>query len=171
MALGQGKGTRTYLYISHGKIVMGTGNSKKYYTFIEGCIEGIYTKHSRFGDEDVVRWYIDIIDGEESYSICFPYGSGVFKSVVLSLASLEDFATDSSIRIQPYEKKGYTKVVVYADGQKLNWVENCLPPQDIITIGEKQIKDDTKQMEYISSLCAAIMERMKKNSIKQKKRK
>ena len=87
MALGQRQEQKTYLSITHGKVAQGTGAEKQYYTYIDGSIEAIYTKHSHFGGEDVVRWYIDMRDGEELYSLCLPYSSGVFKSIILSLAS------------------------------------------------------------------------------------
>ena len=164
MALGQRQEQKTYLSITHGKVAQGTGAEKQYYTYIDGSIEAIYTKHSHFGGEDVVRWYIDMRDGEELYSLCLPYSSGVFKSIILSLSSLEDLTNSTPVRIEPYEgRNGYTKVVVYADGVKLDWITKQLPPQEIVTVGGKQVKDDSKQMEYISSLCAKITERIKKN--------
>lgn len=163
MALGQRQEKKTYLSITHGKVAQGTGTERRYYAYIDGCIEAIYTRHSHFGGEDVVRWYIDMRDGEELYSLCLPYSSGVFKSIILSLASYENLTTSTPVRIDPYEgENGYTKVVVYADGIKLDWVTKQLPPQDIVTIGGRQIKDDTKQMEYISSLCSTIRERIRK---------
>ena len=92
-----------------------------------------------------------------------PYSSGVFKSIILSLASYENLTTSTPVRIEPYEgRNGYTKVVVYADGIKLDWITKQLPPQEIVTIGGRQVKDDTKQMEYISSLCTTIRERIRK---------
>ena len=165
MALGQGHERRTYLSINNGKVVQGTGAEKQYYTYIEGCIEAIYTRHSHFGGEDVVRWYIDIRDGEEFYSLCLPYSSGVFKSIILSLASCESLSTSTPVKIEPYEgRNGYTKVVVYANGIKLDWATKDIPPQDIVKIGGREVKDDTKQMEYISSFCLTIMERLRKNT-------
>ena len=164
MALGQRQERKTYLSITRGKVVQGTGGERQYYTYIDGCIEAIYTKHSYFGGEDVVRWYIDMRDGEELYSICLPYSSGVFKSIILSLSSLESLSSSTPVRIEPYEgRNGYTKVVVYAGGIKLDWITKQLPPQEIVTIGGKQVKDDSKQMELITSLCATITERIDKN--------
>lgn len=163
MALGQRQERKIYLSISHGKVVRGTGDSKQYYTSIDGHIEAIYTKHSNFGGEDVVRWFIDMRDGEELYSLCLPYSSGVFKSIILSLASKEELTSSTSVMIRPYEGgNGYTKVVVFADGEKLDWITKQLPPQETITLGGRQVKDDSKQMELITSLCSKIIERIKK---------
>ena len=165
MALGQHQQERkTYLSINHGKVVQGTGESKQLFSYVDGTIQAIYTKRSTFGSEVVTRWYIDLRDGAELYSLCLPYSSGVFKSIILSLAAYRELTASTPVRIEPYEgRNGYTKVVVYADGVKLDWITKQLPSQEIVTIGGKQVKDDSKQMEYISSLCATITERIKKN--------
>ena len=161
MALGQKLEKKIYLSINNGKVVQGTGENKQYYNYINGFIEAIYIKHSNFGGEKVARWFMDMRDGEELYSLCFPYSSGVFKSIILSLASLENLTTNTPVRIEPYKgRNGYNKVVVYADGIKLDWITKQIPQQEIVTIGGKQVKDDTKQMEYITYLCSMITERI-----------
>ena len=162
--LGQDNNQRkTYLTISHGKVVLGSGESKKLYSYVDGAIQAIYTKRSTFGNEVVTRWFIDMRDEGELYSLCLPYSSGVFKSIILSLASATDLTASTPVRIEPYEgRNGYTKVVVYVEGVKMDWVTKQLPPQELITIGGKQIKDDTKQMEFITSLCNQIGERLQR---------
>lgn len=152
---------KTYLSINHGKVVMGTGESRQLFSYVEGTIEAIYTKRSTFGREVVVRWFIDLRDGADLYSLCLPYSSGVFKSIILSLASHTELTASTPVKIEPYEgKNGFTKVVVYADGAKLDWIAKQIPPQEVVTVGGKQIKDDTKQMEYITSLVGAIRGRL-----------
>lgn len=164
MALGQTQERKTFLSITNGKVVQRTGGNKQYYSYIDGCIEAIYTKFSNFGGEDVERWYIDMRDGEELYSVCFNYSSGVFKSIILSLASFEDLSTTTPVRIEPYEgRNGYTKVLVYADGIKLDWITQQLPPQETTKIGGRKVKDDSKQMEFITSFCNTILERLSRN--------
>ena len=165
MALGQHQQeSKKYLSINHGKVVQGTGEGKQLFSYVDGTIQAIYTKRSTFGSEVVTRWYIDLRDGAELYSLCLPYSSGVFKSIILSLAAYRELTASTPVRIEPYEgRNGYTNVVVYADGVKLDWITKQLPSQEIVTIGGKQVKDDSKQMEYISSLCATITDRIKKN--------
>ena len=164
MALGQDYNKRkTYLSINHGKVIKGSGTSKEEYFYIEGYIEAIYTKRSTFGNEVVVRWFIDIRDGGELYSLCLPYSSGVFKSIILALASDEALTSSTPVRIEPYEgKNGYTKVVVYSDGVKLDWVVKQLPPQKSVTIGGKQVKDDSEQMNLIGAYVTNIVGRIAK---------
>lgn len=163
MALGTNTQTerKVYLSISHGKVTQGTGADKQTYSYVDGTIKTIYSKVSTFGNEVVNRWYIDLRDGEQLYSICLPYTSGVFKSIVLSLASCETLSPSTSVRIKPYEgKNGYTKVVVYADGAKLDWITKELPEQEVVQVGTRTIKDDSKQMEYICSLVSKVVERI-----------
>ena len=166
MALGQHQQERkTYLSINHGKVVQGTGESKQLFSYVDGNIEAIYTKRSTFGSEVVTRWYIDLRDGADLYSICLPYSSGVFKSIILALAAEQSLTASTLVRIEPYKgKNGYTKVVVYADGVKLDWIKKQLPPQDVLTIGGKQVKDDTRQMEFIESYVRLIQGRIEQNT-------
>lgn len=165
MALGQndnGK-RKIYLSINHGKVVKGSGAAREEYSYIDGTIEAIYTKRSTFGSEVVTRWFIEIRDGGELYSLCLPYSSGVFKSIILALASDEALNSSTPVRIEPYEgKNGYTKVVVYSDGVKLDWVVKQLPPQKSVTIGGKQVKDDSEQMNLIGSYVNNILSRIAK---------
>ena len=99
------------------------------------------------------------------YSLCLPYSSGVFKSIILSLAADRELTASTPVRIEPYEgRNGYTKVVVYASGVKLDWITKQLPPQETITIGGRQVKDDSKQMEFITSLVQTIQGRLNKNT-------
>ena len=164
MALGQDNNKRKiYLSINHGKVVKGSGVAKEEYSYIDGTIEAIYTKRSIFGNEEVERWFIDIRDGNELYSLCLPYSSGVFKSIVLALASDEALTSSTPVRIEPYEgKNGYTKVIVYSDGVKLDWITKQLPSQHTIKVGGKQVRDDSEQMKFICSIVDIIRKRITK---------
>lgn len=164
MALGQNDNRRKiYLSINHGKVIKGSGVAKEEYSYIDGTIEAIYTKRSTFGNEEVVRWFMDIRDGDELYSLCLPYSSGVFKSIVLALASDEALTSSTPVRIEPYEgRNGYTKVVVYSDGVKLDWITKQLPPQKTIKVGGKQIRDDSEQMKLICSFVDILRKRIAK---------
>lgn len=95
------------------------------------------------------------------------HSSGVFKSIILALASDEALSSSTPVRIEPYEgRNGYTKVVVYSEGVKLDWVTKQLPEQEVVLVGGKQVRDDSKQMELITSLCATIIERIAGNNKK-----
>ena len=164
MALGQtGEQNlkKTYLSITNGKIVYSSEKGNPiYYSYCDGVLEGIYQRERNFHGEKVVRWYIDLRDGEQIYSIYLPYGSGTFKSIVLALASEESLNSSTPIRIEPYERGGYTKIKVFADGVKLDWITKELPEVKEIEIGGRKVKDDSKRMEFIYSLCKTINERI-----------
>ena len=154
---------KTYLTINHGKVVQGSGEQRKLFSYVEGTLRNIYTKRSQFGKETVVRWFIELEDGAELYSLCLPYSSGVFKSIILSLAGYETLTASTLVRIEPYEgSNGYTKVVVSLDGVKCDWITKQLPPKQTVTIGGRTVTDDTKQMELIISFVDKVKERIRK---------
>ena len=154
---------KTYLTINHGKVVQGSGEQRKLFSYVEGTLRNIYTKRSQFGKETVVRWFIELEDGAELYSLCLPYSSGVFKSIILSLAGSETLTASTLVRIKPYEgSNGYTKVVVSLDGVKCDWITKQLPPRETVTIGGRTVTDDTKQMELIISFVDKVKERIRK---------
>lgn len=155
---------KIYLSITNGKIAFSNGKGNNtYYSYCDGFLEGIYQRERNFGGEQVTRWYIDLRDDDKIYSICFSYGSGTFKSIVLALASDQSLNSSKPIRIEPYERGGYTKIKVYSEGVKLDWVTKELPEVKEVEIGGRRVKDDSKRMEYICSLCKLINERIAKN--------
>jgi hypothetical protein len=106
-------------------------------------------------------WYVDV-RGEkgELYSISFPYKSGTFKSIVLGFASDPAIAL-STVKIEPYKKGDYTKVVTSSNGRRLDWITKELPPVEELRIAGQLVKDDTKRMAYIESLVETINNRLK----------
>lgn len=158
----QAQGRRkTYLNIKNGAVVKRTATGEESYTYVEGRLEAISQKERTFRNEVVVYWYIDLRDEEsgELYSIGFPYGSNTFKSVILSLASpmgLTAVNNGSVVRIEPYTRNGYDKIVVWGEGVKLDWVTKTLPPVSERMIGGRKVKDDSERMNYICSLVSQI---------------
>lgn len=151
---------RYYLTISDGQVVHSENGEKKYYSFVEGKLEKIYKLERNFNGETVLYWYIDIRgEKDELYSLSLPFKSGVFKSIVLSLAS-EPTVALGTIKIEPYKKGDYTKVVTYCNVKKLDWIVKELPAVETIRIAGQPVKDDTKRMEYIESLVRQINARL-----------
>jgi hypothetical protein len=158
MALGQvsEKTRKYYLTITEGKIVHSENGKRELYGYVEGSLERIYQLERTFNGEKVLYWYIDIRGEEgELYSLALPYKSGTFKSIVLALAS-EPAIGLSTIKIEPYEKGGFTKVVTSSNGKRLDWVTKQLPAVETVSIAGQPVKDDTRRMAYISSLVAQI---------------
>lgn len=163
MALGQQeqRARRYYLTISDGQVVHSENGKKEYYSYVEGTLEKIYKLERTFNGETVLYWYIDIRDEKgELYSISLPYKSGTFKSIVLALASEQAIAL-STIKIEPYKKGEFTKVVVSSNGQRLDWIVKELPAVEEVFIAGERIKDDTKRMAYIYTLVEQINARLK----------
>jgi hypothetical protein len=94
-----------------------------------------------------------------------PYVSGTFKSIILALASYQSLSKETTILIEPYEKGNYTKVAVYADEKKLDWVVKELPPLKEVVVGGKTFSDDTERMEFIKRIASQVKERIGKGSL------
>lgn len=145
---------KTFLNIKGGAIVKKTSDGEQRYSFVEGSVEDIYTRQRTFRNEEVTYWYIDLRDETgELYSLGFSFRSNVFKSVIMSLATATSL---DKVRIEPYTKNGYDKVVVYADGKKLDWIDRQLPPLEDVNVGGRLIKDDGRRMAFIADLVREI---------------
>lgn len=152
---------KIYLNVARGRVERTfEGGRKEYYNYIEGHLEQISTKERTFKGAKVKYWYLDIRDGEELYSLGFPVYSGVLRSIVLSLASAESLSRDTPVRLEFYEKNGYTKVSSYAAGVGLDWVTKELPPIRATRIGGRTVTDETERNEYIENLIRTIQERI-----------
>lgn len=164
MALGKLKQSeaskRTYLSISHGKVMKTATGSQEFFSYVEGTLENVYKKERSFNGAKSMFWYLDIRDGEELYCLSLPYNSGVFISIINALVSDERLNRSSPIRIEPYEKKGFTKVVVYSEGVKLDWFCRELPDIETIQVGNKEVKDDSKRMAYVEYLANVVATRV-----------
>jgi len=169
MALGtidQDTKRKIYLSISHGKVVHYlSGGRAENFKNVEGKLQDITIKERTFNGVRTNFWYIDIKDGGELYSISLPYVSGTFKSIILALASYQSLSKETTILIEPYEKGNYTKVAVYADEKKLDWVVKELPPLKEVVVGGKTFSDDTERMEFIKRIASQVKERIGKGSL------
>jgi len=150
---------KTFLNVKAGAIVKRTPDGEERYSYVEGAVENIYKQNRTFRNEEVVYWYIDLRDETgELYSLGFSFRSNVFKSVIMCLATAPKL---DKVRIEPYTKNGYDKVVVYADGKKLDWIDAPLPAIETLNAGGRIIKDDTKRMAFIVALVRDIVNRLK----------
>lgn len=157
---------KIFLSISHGKVVHYlSGGEKEQFKNVEGTLQDITLKERSFNGKTEPFWYIDLRDGKDLYSISLSYASGTYKSIILALASCKTLSKDTQIIIEPYEKDNYTKVVVYADGEKLDWVVKTLPPLKEINVGGRTYSDDTDRMNYIRDITSRVRERVGKGSL------
>lgn len=152
---------KIFLSISHGKVVHYlSGGEKECFKNVEGTLSDITLKERSFNGKDTLFWYIDIRDGRELYSISLPYASGTFKGIILSLASCKSLSKETKIIIEPYERNNFTKTVVYADGEKLDWVVKELPPLKEITVEGRNYTDDRERMNFIYGIASQVKERI-----------
>lgn len=164
MALGKviNDSNRIWLSINNGKVERNDNGVKTQYSYVEGRLTSVYTKERNYNGEKVVKWFIELTDEEGSlYAISLPYSSGTYKSIILSLASDEDLNKDSIIRIEPYiGKNGYTKIVVWSDGVKLDWATHELPPVEDVVINGRTYKDDSKRMDMVVGYTNQVLQRI-----------
>lgn len=151
------RGKIVFLNVKDGKLIRRDGLVIEEFDFVEGTLEKIYTKEREFNGERVLYWYVPLRDDNgDLYLLGLPYSSGVFKSIVLSLANDDELTALSTIRIETYLKDGRTKVSVYDQGRKLNWITNELPPVKETPVGGRIIKDDSERMSFIAGLVRKI---------------
>lgn len=157
---------KVFLSISHGRVVHYlSGGNNEFFKNVAGKLQDITIKERSFNGKNTPFWYIDIKDGRDLYSISLPYVSGTFKSIILALASYNSLNKETTVLIEPYEKKGFTKVVVYADGEKLDWVTKELPPIKEVEIGGNKYQDDSERMSFIKELASQVKERIGKGRL------
>lgn len=146
---------RSYLNISGGKIVQRTDRGVHSFDFVEGDLEKIYTRDREFRGEKVPYWYLDLRDPRtgELYSLGIRASSGVWRSLILSLGSVKDFLLP--IRISPYKRGDFDRVSVYSGGERLDWVSD-LPPVEEIEVGGQRVKSVEKREEFISGIVERI---------------
>lgn len=163
----QPKKPRKWLSIHHGKVELSENGEKQYYSYVTGYLRSIYTAPRTYNGEQITKWFIDLEDDEKDYySISFPYNSGTFKSIVLSLASASELSPSTTIEIAPYQKGNFTNVVVKADGIRLDWVTKELPPVEKVFINGQNVKDEGKRMAYITTLAHSINSKLKQGESK-----
>lgn len=153
---------KIYLNIAHGAIIKTENGKKETFLFVEGGIKDIYHKKRTFNGQETTYWYIDLKDEEsgELYSLAFPYSSNVYKSIILSLASKSNLKKGDSVKIEPYEKAGNTKVKTFCNGEKLDWVIKPLPPIEEVEVNGAIYKDDRERMALIAKFSLEVRERL-----------
>ena len=153
--LGQRERT-TYLNISGGKVVKRTDRGQiQEFDFVEGTLERIYQRDREFRGEKVPYWYLDIKDPStgELYSLGLRASSGVWRGLILSLGSCDNFLLP--IRIEPYTRGDYDRVSVYSGGKRLDWVSD-VPPVEEIEIGGQKLRSVQKREEFFSKIVDRI---------------
>lgn len=151
-----------FLNVNKGKIEhLEPGGGKNYFDYVEGIFSRIVQKERNFHGETVLYWYVNFDEpgSENTYSVAFPYGSNVFKSVILALASASSDALSLPIRLEPWLKGEFTNVTLYAGETRLDWITKDLPEVKTMRVGGKVIKDDSERMQFITNYVNMINDR------------
>lgn len=148
---------KTFLNISGGKVVKRTDRGGvETYDYVEGELERIYQRDREFRGERVPYYYLDLRDSKsgELYSLGINASSGVWRSIILSLGSCRNFLLP--IRISPYHKGEYDRVSVYSGGERLDWVSDLPPVEEIEVSPGRRIKSVDKREEFLSQIVQRI---------------
>lgn len=150
---------RIFLNITEGKIIKRNNQKVELYDYLEGDLERIFLKDRVFRGETVPYWYVDIRDNETGllYSLGLGATSGVWRALILSLASIKEYT--HPVRIVPYRKGDYDKVMVLYDGERMDWISE-LPPVEFIEVQGQRIKSTAKRDEYITRLVDEVNQRL-----------
>lgn len=154
--LGQREKT-TFLNISGGKVVRRTDRGEvQTFDYVEGTLEKIYQRDREFRGEKVPYWYLDLKDPStgELYSLGVRATSGVWRGIILSLGNCSNFL--SPIRIEPYKKGDYDRVIVSSGGERLDWVADVPPVEEIEISPGKFIKSVDKREEFFLRIVERI---------------
>ena len=153
--LGNKTEQKIYLNITEGKVVRRTDRGVLKYDYVQGNLERIYPREREFRGEKVPYWYIDLKDSKtgDIYSLGLRSSSGVWRSIILSLGSADHFLLP--VRIAPYRKGEYDKVLVYLGEDRLDWISE-LPPVEEVEVQGQIIKSTAKRDEFIVSLVERV---------------
>ena len=155
MPLGNIKKT-TYVSVKDGRLVTkDKAGLEAAHDYLEGALVDIATRTKEFGREKVTSYLIEFHD-EAGDRLILSVGekSGVARSVLNSLASAS--GTLDKVRIVTYVKEGYSKVVVYNNGERLTWKYPEIPPVEERVVDGVALKDDSKRILFFRALSDSI---------------
>lgn len=155
MPLGNLKKT-TYISVKEGRLVTKDEAGKEAtHDYLEGTLVDITTRTKEFGREKVTSYLIEFNDeAGERLILSLGEKSGVARSILNSLASVS--GNFGKVRIVVYVKDGYSKVVVYNNGERLAWKYQNIPSIEERDIGGITLKDDSKRTLFFRSLVDQI---------------
>jgi hypothetical protein len=128
---------------------------------LEGRLVCIRLIDREFRGETVKYWYFDLEDIKtgEKYSLGIHYRSGVARSLINALASVQNYS--SPVSITPYQPGEFTKVIVEQRGQKVPWKYEEFPPIQTVTLpGGETAKDDSDRLKFFRDLVDDINHRI-----------
>ena len=152
---------RYFLGISKGKIVYRPGKDAEpeYYDNFQGVVKSITKREALINEKPMLYYDIQMTAGDLLYVLSVPLASSVARSIILSLANIENIK-GAIIKISPWKKDEYTNVSVYHKDQRVSWVVNGIPPLKEIIYKKTRILDDTERVNLVDSYVTLINERL-----------
>ena len=164
---------KVYLGIAHGRVThknRETGETDLYDN-VTGTVTEIRERDAEFNGKAVAFFDIALSSGDTDYILSVNRDSGVARSLVNSLASLQDFS--KPVVVKPWETdpddngRTYTNVNVYVESiskeNKLPWAIE-LPKVRYQQVGRNRVADDTERFNAIQGLVGSINARVKGSS-------
>lgn len=147
----------TYISVRDGRLVAKDDAGKEQtYDYLEGRLVDLTTRQKEFGGEHVTQLLFEFRDdGGERFILSTGEKSGVARALLNSFASIESAA--GTLRVVPYEKDGFSKVVAYHNGERLDWKYKELPPLEDKGQGSK---DDSKRAAFFRQIADEIKSRV-----------
>ena len=157
---------KAFLGIKLGKITYRPGKDAEPETYdnLSGVLKSITKREATINDTSMLFYDFIMENSGKIFDLSIPVGSGVARSIILSLASIKDF-NGQTIRISPYLKDGkYTNVSVYSNGERQHWVcePNEVPAVKKINTGSKELTDDSDRIAFVESWVNVINERLQR---------
>lgn len=158
---------RVYLRLANGTIFSKKGDNQINYGAVQGSLESIELKTHKVDNKEFQNWHVILRDrlAGETYDLSVSKSSGAFKGIARSLVTEEGLANLDDIRIEAYlSKGGYTNAAVYANEKRLNWSDEKMPELVHVKVGDKDIIDDTAQVNWIQTLVDRINAKILSNA-------
>ena len=121
-----------YLNVVNGEIQrwMGKGNPVKTYNKVGGQIKKLTTENRSFDGKETKYFFIQMVDGDERYSVQIPMyggaGPDVLRCLAYAIKNGLDIVNGDVVTIQAYSRvkdgKTYTNANVYYGSNKLEWL-------------------------------------------------
>jgi hypothetical protein len=154
----------TYVSVKDGKLTTKNESGEETtHDYLEGYLVDVNFRTKDFGGESVGQFLFEFKDDEgERYILSTGEKSGVSRALLNSLASIESRV--GKLRVVPYAKDGYSKMLVYHNGERLDWKYKELPPVEERQVAGTAIKDDSKRLGFFKQIAEEISSKLNRVS-------
>lgn len=150
-----------YLKVKEGRIAMRNleTNSDELYKSVSGVVTAVNEREAEINGERIKFLEINIDSDGENFILSVPKNGSLARTIILSLASIEDFK-ETPVEFIPYKKDGYTNITVHTlDGNKLPWVcsyEELPAVKPIKLSNGKEVIDDGARQSFLEEMLNQI---------------